>query len=103
MDSLVNDFSYSYSNCVFSIGTCDYTFSSTRRLHVSPVTITSILQTTSLFPTGIKVVDILLPYIVGGKVGLFGGAGVGKTVLIMEYIRNLAYSHNGLSLFAGIG
>lgn len=67
------------------------------------VSLTSILQTTNLFPTGIKVVDILLPYIVGGKVGLFGGAGVGKTVLIMEYIRNLAYSHDGLSLFVGIG
>jgi F-type H+-transporting ATPase subunit beta len=56
-----------------------------------------------LFATGIKVLDLLLPYKKGAKIGLFGGAGVGKTVLIMELIRNLAIEHGGLSLFAGVG
>ncbi|RAP33358.1 F0F1 ATP synthase subunit beta [Candidatus Marinamargulisbacteria bacterium SCGC AG-439-L15] len=59
--------------------------------------------TTELFETGIKVVDLLAPYPVGGKVGLFGGAGVGKTVLIMELIRNIAMEHGGYSVFAGVG
>lgn len=53
--------------------------------------------------TGIKVVDLLAPYAKGGKVGLFGGAGVGKTVLIMELIRNIAYEHGGYSVFSGVG
>lgn len=53
--------------------------------------------------TGIKVIDLLTPYMKGGKVGLFGGAGVGKTVLIMELINNIAKKHNGLSVFAGVG
>jgi F-type H+-transporting ATPase subunit beta len=57
----------------------------------------------NLFETGIKVVDLLTPYKSGGKIDLFGGAGVGKTVLIMEFIRNLATEHGGLSLFAGVG
>lgn len=57
----------------------------------------------TLFETGIKVVDLLTPYKKGGKIGLFGGAGVGKTVVIMELIRNLAVEHAGLSLFAGVG
>jgi F-type H+-transporting ATPase subunit beta len=57
----------------------------------------------TLFETGIKVVDLLTPYKSGGKIGLFGGAGVGKTVVIMEFIRNLAIEHGGLSLFAGVG
>ena len=56
-----------------------------------------------LFETGIKVVDLLTPYKSGGKIELFGGAGVGKTVVIMELIRNLAVEHGGLSLFAGVG
>ena len=58
---------------------------------------------TEIFETGIKVIDLLMPYSKGGKVGLFGGAGVGKTVLIMELINNIAKEHNGLSVFAGIG
>tara|TARA_B100001989_G_scaffold249236_1_gene224175 strand:+ start:634 stop:2034 length:1401 start_codon:yes stop_codon:yes gene_type:complete len=58
---------------------------------------------TEMFVTGIKVVDLLAPYPVGGKVGLFGGAGVGKTVLIMELIRNIAMEHGGYSVFAGVG
>lgn len=56
-----------------------------------------------MFETGIKVVDLLAPYSKGGKVGLFGGAGVGKTVIIMELIHNVAYKHNGYSIFAGVG
>ena len=53
--------------------------------------------------TGIKVVDLLAPYAKGGKIGLFGGAGVGKTVLIMELINNVAKAHGGYSVFAGVG
>ncbi len=56
-----------------------------------------------IFETGIKVIDLLAPYVKGGKVGLFGGAGVGKTVLIQELIRNIAEEHEGLSVFAGVG
>ena len=62
-------------------------------------------QATALEPfyTGIKVIDLLAPYLKGGKIGLFGGAGVGKTVLIMELINNIATQHGGLSVFAGVG
>ena len=56
-----------------------------------------------IFETGIKVVDLLCPYMKGGKTGLFGGAGVGKTVIIMELIHNVAYKHSGYSVFAGVG
>ncbi|NTV73365.1 MAG: F0F1 ATP synthase subunit beta [Holophaga sp.] len=59
--------------------------------------------TAEMFETGIKVIDLLEPYAKGGKTGLFGGAGVGKTVLIMELINNLAKGHGGLSVFAGVG
>jgi F-type H+-transporting ATPase subunit beta len=59
--------------------------------------------TEEIFETGIKVVDLLAPYVKGGKVGLFGGAGVGKTVLIQELIHNIAQEHGGLSVFAGVG
>ncbi len=59
--------------------------------------------TTEIFETGIKVIDLLLPFAKGGKVGLFGGAGVGKTVLIQELINNIATEHGGLSVFAGVG
>ena len=64
---------------------------------------TEILPATELLETGIKVVDLLAPYARGGKIGLFGGAGVGKTVLIQELIRNVAYEHGGYSVFAGVG
>src|SRR5436190_4455459 len=62
-------------------------------------------QSTSLemFETGIKVVDLIEPYLKGGKIGLFGGAGVGKTVLLMELIHNVAMKHGGVSVFAGVG
>jgi F-type H+-transporting ATPase subunit beta len=59
--------------------------------------------TVELFETGIKVIDLLAPYVKGGKVGLFGGAGVGKTVLIQELIRSIAEEHSGLSVFTGVG
>jgi F-type H+-transporting ATPase subunit beta len=58
---------------------------------------------TSMLETGIKVIDLLAPYPKGGKIGLFGGAGVGKTVIIMELIRNIATEHGGFSIFAGVG
>ena len=56
-----------------------------------------------MFETGIKVIDLLAPYQKGGKIGLFGGAGVGKTVLIQELINNIAKEHGGLSVFTGVG
>ncbi|HCK06781.1 MAG TPA: F0F1 ATP synthase subunit beta, partial [Rhodobacter sp.] len=58
---------------------------------------------TEILVTGIKVIDLLAPYTKGGKIGLFGGAGVGKTVLIMELINNIAKVHSGVSVFAGVG
>ena len=60
-------------------------------------------NTTEILETGIKVIDLLIPYVKGGKIGLFGGAGVGKTVLVQELIHNVATSHGGLSVFAGVG
>lgn len=72
-------------------------------IHRDPPPFTDILPSSELLETGIKVVDLLAPYSRGGKIGLFGGAGVGKTVLIMELIRNIAYEHGGYSVFAGVG
>ena len=72
-------------------------------IHRSSLPITQLRVDPALFETGIKVVDLLTPYKKGGKVGLFGGAGVGKTVVIMELIRNLALEHSGLSIFCGVG
>ena len=72
-------------------------------IHRKPPSFTEILPATEVLETGIKVVDLLTPYARGGKIGLFGGAGVGKTVLIMELIRNVAYEHGGYSVFAGVG
>ena len=60
-------------------------------------------STTEILETGIKVVDLIAPYAKGGKIGLFGGAGVGKTVLIMELINNIAKQHGGISVFTGVG
>ena len=59
--------------------------------------------TTEILETGIKVIDLLAPYAKGGKIGLFGGAGVGKTVLIQELIHNIATEHGGYSIFTGVG
>ena len=64
---------------------------------------TDVVPATEILETGIKVIDLMTPYAKGGKIGLFGGAGVGKTVLIMELIRNIASEHNGFSVFAGVG
>ena len=64
---------------------------------------TRIVNSDEILETGIKVIDLMTPYARGGKIGLFGGAGVGKTVLIMELIRNVAFEHNGYSVFAGVG
>ena len=72
-------------------------------IHRDPPTFESLKPTLEIFETGIKVVDLLAPYVKGGKVGLFGGAGVGKTVLIQELIRNIAEEHSGLSVFCGVG
>ena len=72
-------------------------------IHRDPPTFTEIKPAEEMLETGIKVVDLLTPYAKGGKIGLFGGAGVGKTVLIMELIRNVAYEHGGYSVFAGVG
>lgn len=72
-------------------------------IHRDAPPFTSIRPSTEMLETGIKVVDLLAPYAKGGKIGLFGGAGVGKTVLIMELIRNVAYEHGGYSVFAGVG
>jgi F0F1-type ATP synthase beta subunit len=78
-------------------------YSSIKPIHKTPLAIVELSVSVRLFETGIKVVDLLTPYKSGGKIGLFGGAGVGKTVVIMELIRNLAVEHGGLSLFAGVG
>ncbi len=64
---------------------------------------TDVLPSTQIFETGIKVIDLLAPYAKGGKIGLFGGAGVGKTVVIMELIHNIAKEHGGYSVFGGVG
>ncbi|MGI9019186.1 MAG: F0F1 ATP synthase subunit beta, partial [Solirubrobacterales bacterium] len=72
-------------------------------IHRAAPTVEELKPTQEILETGIKVVDLLAPYAKGGKVGLFGGAGVGKTVLIQELIRNLAEEHEGLSAFCGVG
>jgi F-type H+-transporting ATPase subunit beta len=72
-------------------------------IHREAPTIEALTPTTEMFETGIKVIDLLAPYAKGGKVGLFGGAGVGKTVIIQELIHNLAQEHGGLSAFCGVG
>ena len=73
------------------------------QIHRDPPTFEDLSPTVEIFETGIKVIDLLAPYVKGGKVGLFGGAGVGKTVLIQELINNIASEHGGLSVFAGVG
>ncbi|MBJ7469954.1 MAG: F0F1 ATP synthase subunit beta [Solirubrobacteraceae bacterium] len=72
-------------------------------IHRPAPKVEDLTPTTEMFETGIKVIDLLAPYSKGGKVGLFGGAGVGKTVLIQELINNLATEHGGLSAFCGVG
>jgi F-type H+/Na+-transporting ATPase subunit beta len=72
-------------------------------IHRDPPSFEDLQPTTEVFETGLKVVDLIAPFIKGGKVGLFGGAGLGKTVLIQELIRNVAREHEGNSVFAGVG
>ena len=72
-------------------------------IHHSAPKLTDIVTADEVLETGIKVIDLMTPYPRGGKIGLFGGAGVGKTVLIMELIRNIAFEHDGYSVFAGVG
>ena len=72
-------------------------------IHREPPKFEELTTSEEVLTTGIKVIDLLEPYVKGGKIGLFGGAGVGKTVLIMELINNIAKGHNGFSVFAGVG
>ncbi len=72
-------------------------------IHRDPPAFTDLEPKTEIFETGLKVVDLIAPYVKGGKVGLFGGAGVGKTVLIQELIHNVAREHGGVSVFCGVG
>jgi F-type H+-transporting ATPase subunit beta len=72
-------------------------------IHRQPPPFDQLESKTQLFETGIKVIDLLTPYVLGGKIGLFGGAGVGKTVLIQEMIQRVAQDHGGVSVFAGVG
>lgn len=72
-------------------------------IHRKPPALIDQMPATTMLETGIKVSDLVCPYAKGGKIGLFGGAGVGKTVIIMELIRNIAYEHGGYSVFAGVG
>ena len=72
-------------------------------IHRQPPTFDQLESRTKMFETGIKVIDLLTPYVQGGKIGLFGGAGVGKTVLIQEMIQRVAQDHGGVSVFAGVG
>ncbi|WP_297315973.1 F0F1 ATP synthase subunit beta [uncultured Bifidobacterium sp.] len=72
-------------------------------IHRNPPAFDQLESKTQMFETGIKVIDLLTPYVEGGKIGLFGGAGVGKTVLIQEMIQRVAQNHGGVSVFAGVG
>lgn len=72
-------------------------------IHRDPPELVDQLPATEILETGIKVADLICPYAKGGKIGLFGGAGVGKTVIIQELIRNIAYEHGGYSVFTGVG
>ena len=81
----------------------DFSAKEYRSIHRDPPPFEEQSTATEVFETGIKVVDLLAPYNKGGKVGLFGGAGVGKTVIIMELINNVAMKHSGYSVFAGVG
>merc|ERR1712228_781926 len=81
----------------------DVIYDETLPIHRPAPTFTDLETKPSVFETGIKVVDLLAPYKRGGKIGLFGGAGVGKTVLIMELINNIAKAHGGVSVFGGVG
>lgn len=74
-----------------------------RSIYKAPPTLIEQNNKIKIFETGIKAIDLLIPYIKGGKIGLFGGAGVGKTILVQELIHNISKKHNGLSIFTGVG
>jgi F-type H+/Na+-transporting ATPase subunit beta len=74
-----------------------------RSIHTDPPSFSELSPKVEIFETGLKVVDLIAPYVRGGKIGLFGGAGVGKTVLIQELIHNVALQHGGVSVFTGVG
>ena len=84
-------------------GLCDLSKEGALPIHREPPKFEDLATTQEVLFTGIKVIDLLEPYLKGGKIGLFGGAGVGKTVLIKELINNIAKKHNGFSVFAGVG
>ena len=88
-------------DAIDKLGDLDYT--DTLPIHREAPRFEDLTTTQELLLTGIKVIDLLAPYSKGGKIGLFGGAGVGKTVLIMELINNIAKGHDGFSVFAGVG
>ena len=88
-------------DAIDKLGKLDYT--DTLSIHREAPRFEDLTTSQELLLTGIKVIDLLAPYSKGGKIGLFGGAGVGKTVLIMELINNIAKGHNGYSVFAGVG
>ncbi|AGX89019.1 F0F1 ATP synthase subunit beta [Mycoplasma parvum] len=75
----------------------------TRSIHANPPKFSDQIDNVELLETGIKVIDLLIPFAKGGKIGLFGGAGVGKTVIVQELIHNVAKQHGGLSIFVGVG
>ncbi len=74
-----------------------------RNIHAKPIALSEAIGISGILETGIKVIDLLCPFVKGGKTGLFGGAGVGKTVLVMEFIHAVSAIHKGVSVFAGIG
>jgi F-type H+-transporting ATPase subunit beta len=74
-----------------------------RAIHGQPLPLHEVVAASEVLPTGIKVIDLLCPFVRGGKTGLFGGAGVGKTVLVMEFMHAIAEIHSGVSVFAGVG
>src|SRR3990172_8606333 len=85
------------------VPTGSITFDERWAIHRTPPRFEDVEPQTTLFETGIKVIDLLGPYVQGGKIGLFGGAGTGKTVIIQEMIRRVAQQHGGVSVFAGVG
>ena len=88
-------------NCIDGMKPLDHARAA--QIHREPPKFDELATSQEVLYTGIKVIDLLEPYVKGGKIGLFGGAGVGKTVLIMELINNIAKKHNGFSVFAGVG
>lgn len=89
--------------CLNDPGNTDVAAAERWTIHRQPPSFDKLESKTEMFQTGIKVIDLLTPYVQGGKIGLFGGAGVGKTVLIQEMISRVARDHGGVSVFAGVG